>query len=100
MGGFSKETKCAKPCLKNDTFYLKDRLGMKFRVIPDNIDCQSQIYNSKITSIESKDLRINSIRIDILDESMEEIQHIINTHISGEKLSGEIYTNGHMNRPV
>ena len=73
---------------------------MKFRVIPDNIDCQSQILNSKITSIASKDLWVDSIRIDVLDESTKEIQTIIDTHRKGEKLSGEDYTNGHMSRPV
>ena len=73
---------------------------MKFRVIPDNIDCESTIYNSKITSIAANELNINSIRIDILDENINDVQKIINTHLKGEKLSGEEYTNGHMNREV
>ncbi len=73
---------------------------MKFEVIPDNIDCESSIYNSKITSIESKGLNINSIRLDIIDEDLSEIQNIINTHLSGKKLSGENYTNGHIARIV
>ena len=99
-GDFHKNHPCSKPCLKNDCYYLKDRLGMKFRVISDNIDCQSQIYNSKITSIESKDLNVNSIRINLLDEKPDMIQQIIDTHLKGNKLSGEEYTNGHINRPV
>lgn len=73
---------------------------MNFRVIPDNIDCISTIYNAKTTSIESKNLKINSIRIDVIDESISEIQKIIDTHKKGNKLSGENYTNGHINRPV
>lgn len=73
---------------------------MNFRVIPDNIDCESTIYNAKITSIESKNLKVNSIRIDVIDETAAEIQKIIDTHKSGNKLSGENYTNGHINRPV
>ena len=100
IGGFTKNAICKKPCLKNDFFYLKDRLGMKFQVLPDNIDCQSQIFNSKITSIESHDLNIDSIRIDILNEDINDIQTIIDTHLQGKKLSGECYTNGHINRPV
>ena len=73
---------------------------MNFRVIPDNIDCECTIYNSKITSIESKNLNIDSIRIDVIDEDIKEIQKIIDTHKKGNKLLGEKYTNGHMNRPV
>lgn len=99
-GNFGKSTKCLKPCLTNNSFFLKDRLNMKFRIIPDNIDCQSAIYNAKITSIESKNLNINSIRIDVINEDVFEIQKIIDTHKTGNKLSGEIYTNGHINRSV
>ena len=100
IGKFSGSNACSKPCIKNDKFYLKDRLGMKFEVFPDNIDCESTIYNSKITSIESKDLKINSIRIDVTDEPLNEVQKIINTHKSGQKMSGEKYTNGHIARSV
>ena len=100
IGKFSGSNACSKPCTKNDKFYLKDRLGMKFEVLPDNIDCESTIYNSKITSIESKDLKINSIRIDVTDEPLNEVQKIINTHRSGQKMSGEKYTNGHIARSV
>ena len=100
IGKFSKDNKCSKPCLSENKFFLKDRLNMKFRIIPDNIDCQSTIYNAKTTSIESKNLKINSIRIDVLDENILEIQKIIDTHLKGNKLSGENYTNGHINRPV
>lgn len=100
IGKFSGSNACSKPCIKNDKFYLKDRLGMKFEVLPDNIDCESTIYNSKITSIESKDLKLNSIRIDVTDEPLNEVQKIINTHKSGQKMSGEKYTNGHIARSV
>lgn len=100
IGNFSANTPCSKPCINKDKFYLKDRLGMKFEVLPDNIDCQSTIYNSKITSIESKELKINSIRIDVTDETLAEIQKIIDTHKSGQKMSGEKYTNGHIVRSV
>jgi len=99
-GGFSKEKKCNMPCTKNDSFYLRDRMGLDFRVIPDNIDCQSSIYNCKITSIESKNLKCKSILISVIDESIKEISHIIDTCKSGNKLSGEHYTNAHATRPV
>lgn len=100
VGKFSKNNKCSKPCLSGNKYFLKDRINMNFRVIPDNVDCQSTIYNAKITSIESKNLKVNSIRIDVIDEKASEIQKIIDTHKTGNKLSGEIYTNGHINRPV
>lgn len=100
VGGFCKNKKCSMPCLKADKYYLKDRMNMKFRILSDNIDCQSQIFNSKITSIETKGLNIDSIRIDIIDEDADEVQKIINVHKSGKKMSGESYTNGHINRPV
>lgn len=99
-GGFCSTQKCSMPCIKNDKYYLRDRMDLDFRVIPDNIDCQSTIYNSKITSIESKYMNIDSIRIDVIDESIDEIIKIIDTHKRGEKMNGEIYTNGHYSRPV
>ena len=100
VGGFCKEKACSKPCIKNDKYYLKDRMNIKFRVLSDNIDCQSRIFNSKINSIESKELNVDSIRLDFIDESIEEMQIAIDTHKTGKKFSGEKYTNGHFNRPV
>ena len=99
-GGFCKSKACSKPCLKNDKYYLKDRMNMNFRVIPDNIDCQSRIFNCKTNSIETNELNVDSIRLDFIDETVEEMQEAIDTHLSGKKLSGENYTNGHFNRPV
>lgn len=99
-GGFSANKKCSMPCLNNDKYFLQDRMNMRFRIISDNIDCQSQIFNSKICSIESNNLNVDSIRIDIIDEDINEIQNIVNIHKSGKKMSGEKYTNGHANRPV
>ena len=88
------------PCTKNETYYLRDRLGVDFRVIPDNIDCQAQIYNGKITSIESQNIHCDSILINVIDEDIQEISHIIDVHQAGQKLSDEQYTNAHANRPV
>ncbi len=99
-GGFCKEKSCSKPCLKNDKYYLKDRMNMEFRVLSDNIDCQSRIFNSKINSIESKELNVDSIRLDFIDEDYNEMQLVIDTHKNGNKFSGEKYTNGHFSRSV
>ena len=91
---------CTKKCNSNNKYYLKDRLGFLFRIIPDNIQTITTIYNSKITSIEHKNLPVNSIRIDVLDESVEEINNIINIISSGNKLEGNDYTNGNFNREI
>ena len=91
---------CDKKCNSNNKYYIKDRLGFLFRVIPDNIQTITTIYNSKITSIEHTNLPINSIRIDILDESIEEINNIINITSLGKKLEGNEYTNGNFNREI
>ena len=58
-------------------YYIKDRLGFKFRIIPDNIQTVTSIYNSKITSIDTHDFKISAVRINILDENIEEINNII-----------------------
>ena len=81
-------------------YYLKDRLGFLFRIIPDNIDTVTTIYNSKITSIEHQDIPVNSVRIDILDESINDMNKIINVVKSGKKLEGNDYTNGNFNRDI
>ena len=100
-----KSNKCYTSCkhLCNSTsskFFLKDRLGFLFRVIPDNIDTVTTIYNSKITSIEHKDIWVDSVRIDALDESIDELNFIIDTVKSGKKLEGSDYTNGNFNRDI
>ena len=91
---------CEHKCNSTNKYYLKDRLGFLFRIIPDNIQTISTIYNSKITSIEHSDLPIDSVRIDILDESIDEINSIIKTVSTGKKLEGNIYTNGNFNKEV
>ena len=93
---------CEHLCNKNlpQKFYLKDRLGFLFRVVPDNIDTVTTIYNSKITSIDHKDVNVNSIRIDILDETISEINNIIKNIKSGSKLEGSLYTNGNFNKEI
>jgi len=101
-----KTNKCYSSCERLCTgktdkkYYLKDRIGFLFRIIPDNIDTVTTIYNSKITSIEHKDILVNSIRIDILDENIEQINKIIKITKLGQKLEGNEYTNGNFNREI
>ena len=92
--------KCSRYCLKNSHFYLKDRMGLNFRIIPDNIETITTVYNSKITSISTDDTPFKSYRIDILDENIDEINNIIQNVKNGNKLTGNLYTNGNLNKNV
>lgn len=91
---------CGIRCKEPKKYYLKDRLGIKFRVVPDNIQTVSTIYNSKITSIDTSLFDISSYRIDILDETVQEINSIIETILQGKRLEGKDYTNGNLNREI
>lgn len=75
-------------------------MGLKFRVIPNNLQTLSSIYNSKILSIDYEDLGLDYARIDILDENISEINNIIRAVKLGKRFEGPEYTNGHMNREV
>lgn len=90
---------CPAICEKG-TYKLKDRMGFEFPIYTDRVNCNNLIYNSKITSISYKGLNADSIRIDILEESEEEIQKIIDTHKNEDRLEGENYTNGNLNREI
>lgn len=85
---------------KKGTYKLKDRMGFEFPIYTDRVNCNNLIYNSKITSISYKDLNVDSIRIDILEETEKEIQNIIDTHKKGYRLEGENYTNGNLSRVI
>ncbi len=90
---------CSAPCTKGE-YKLKDRMNFEFPIKTDRINCNNLIYNSKITSIEWKELNVDSIRIDILDENIEQINEIINIHKNGNRLEGKNYTNGNLNKEI
>ena len=90
---------CLVPCEKG-VYKLKDRMGFEFPIYTDRVNCNNLIYNSKTTSISWKDLYVDSIRIDILEETEKEIQNIIDIHKKGERLEGQNYTNGNLNREI
>ena len=71
---------CDKKCLKNDIYYLKDRLDSKFRIVPDNSSTITTIYNNKSINIQASNINSTNIRIDILDENIEEINEIIDNY--------------------
>lgn len=91
---------CTQKCKSNNQYYLKDRMNFLFRIIPDNIQTITTIYNSKINSIDPNLIQVNNYRIDILDENIDEINNIINTVKSKKRLEGNNYTSGNLNRCV
>jgi len=91
---------CTHKCLENKKYYLKDRLGFKFDVYPNPDYKTTTIYNSKITSIAPTSFKSNLLRIDILNESIDEINNIINTVKSGNRFEGQDYTNANLNKEI
>ena len=92
---------CDAKCNSCNKYYLKDRLGLNFEIIPDNIQTVTTIYNSKTTSIESTDfVSTNVFRIDVIDESIDDINNIVSTVKSGNRFEGKEFTNGNLNREV
>lgn len=91
---------CGSRCKEDVKYYLKDRLGFNFRVVPDNIQTITTIYNSRTTSISGSNFNVDSYRIDILDEDISEINNIIETALAGGRLEGKEYTNGNLNREI
>ena len=84
----------------SNKYYLRDRLGFNFRVLPDNIQTVTTIFNSKITCITDLKTNINSFRIDCIDESIDEINSIAKATFFGESLEGRQYTRGNLYRDV
>ena len=65
-------------CNSSNKFNLKERLGFLYRINPDNVETVTTIYNNRFTSIPYKNINVDSVRFDILDETIEEINSIIN----------------------
>lgn len=91
---------CGTNCKKNNKYYLKDRLGFNFRVVPNSIETVTLICNSKTLSVSTKDLPVNFVRLDILDESINEINEAVDKAYNREKLEGLQYTTGNLYREV
>ena len=68
---------CNMLCKSENRYYLKDRYDFKFRIIPDNLQTITAIYNSRKTKIDYSKLNISSVRFDFLDESIDEINSIL-----------------------
>lgn len=92
---------CKSQCKISDcNFYLKDRLNMKFRIIPDNMQTFNTIYNSKITSINNTDIPVDYVIISVIDENIETLNNIID-HVKADKtFAGNDFTKGNYNKTV
>lgn len=93
---------CDTKCNTENNYFLKDRMNFKFPIVSDNIQTVSTLYNSKITSLSTSEFtNISSFRIDILEENtIDEIQNIINTVSSEKRFEGQNFTNGNLNKLV
>lgn len=91
---------CNSLCTNKNRYFLKDRLGLHFDIVPDNIQTVTTIYNCKTLSICPTDFNLDCARIDILYENIDEINNIINTVKLGKKFEGKQYTNGNLNREI
>lgn len=92
-----KNEDCKLAC-KQGSYALKDRKNFVFPVISDCVNCHSKIYNSKILMIDDKQLDADFVRIDVLDETKEEMEEMISHVKSRKKLNGKNYTNGNLNK--
>lgn len=73
---------------------------MNFEILPDNIQTVTTIYNSKITSISNREFKIDSSRIDILDETISQINEIAKVVKYGKRFEGKSYTSGNLNKDI
>lgn len=85
---------CDRKCMSGHKYSLKDRMNFDFRIVPDNMQTITTIYNSKTLSVKPQEFITTNVRIDILDENIDEIQNIINTVKSGNRFEGKEFTNG------
>ena len=91
---------CTTKCTSNNKYELQDRLNMKFKILPDNTQTVTTIYNCKTLSISPEPFLIDSARIDILDENIDTINNIVNNVLSNKRCEGKDFTNGNLNREI
>ena len=85
---------CDRKCMNRNKYSLKDRMNFEFRIMPDNMQTITTIYNSKTLSVKPQEFNATNVRIDILDENIDKIQNIIYTVKSGNRFEGKEFTNG------
>mgnify|MGYP007022589525 FL=1 len=91
---------CTAKCNSYKVYELEDRLNMKFRVLPDNIQTVTTILNCKTLSISPESFNTDSVRIDILDEDIGSINNIVDIVMNNKRCEGKDFTNGNLNRGI
>ena len=91
---------CTTKCTSNNKYELQDRLNMNFKILPDNTQTVTTIYNCKTLSISPEPFLIDSARIDILDENIDTINNIVSNVLSNKRCEGKDFTNGNLNREI
>ena len=91
---------CTTKCTSSNTYELKDRLNMKFKILPDNTQTITTIFNCKTLSITPEPFNIDFARIDILDENIDTINNIVYTVLNNKRCEGKDFTNGNLNREI
>jgi len=91
---------CNTKCTSNNKYELQDRLNMKFKILPDNTQTVTTIYNCKTLSISPEPFSIDFARIDILDENIDTINNIVSNVLSNKRCEGKDFTNGNLNREI
>lgn len=91
---------CQMRCQNGHVYSLRDRLHAEFRFVPDHIQTVTTLFNSKTLSLSPERFCIDSARIDILDESIDEINEIVQAVREGKRIEGKDYTNGNLNRQI
>ena len=70
---------CDRKCQNNKKYYISDKFGSKYRIIPDPMSTITTMYFDKNINIDVKKSPIKKLRFDFLDESVDEINKIIKT---------------------
>lgn len=83
-GGFDENNKCKGVCAKAK-YVLKDRKGITFPILCDNVDCRSMIFNSNVIYMADKldmlkEAGINVLRMNIVDENPQDIVELTQMH--------------------
>lgn len=78
-----KNGDCKMACQKG-SYALKDRKKFIFPMESDPVNCHARIYHSKVLTRSAKEMAVDFARVDILQETEEEIQEIF-SRINSEK---------------
>ena len=91
-------------CKSEEFLYIEDRLGKKFPVITNRLNCTNTIFNSAPIVMsdrlnEVKNIGVRYLRLEFTDENKDLVKSIISLYKSGGKCGFE-FTRGHYYRGV